>query len=137
MCLGDPYGVQILLVHCFIEVFPGKSAWRPAQLSPAPIVRSVEALLSSASTLYSRIQAFKDKRLDTASSLACILTNAKSETDGDTEPLAKKSASRAKVFPLQYTAHLGSHRLGKHSDKHELLVWSSFGSRPTPRGVLS
>jgi hypothetical protein len=43
MCLGDPYGVQILLVHCFIEVFPGKSAWRPAQLSPAPLGANVKS----------------------------------------------------------------------------------------------
>lgn len=82
MCLGDPYGVQILLVHCFIEVFPGKSAWRPTQLSPAPIVRAVEALLSSAATLYPRIEAF-----EVPFSSLILYPDAKSETDGDTEPL--------------------------------------------------
>ena len=87
MCLGDPYGVQSLPVHCFIEVFPGKSVWRPAQLSPAPIVRSIEALLSSAATLYPRIQAFKGNQLGTASFLAGILTNVQSEAGSDTEPL--------------------------------------------------
>jgi hypothetical protein len=67
-------GFRSCLSTASSEVFLGKSAWRLAQLSPAPIVRSVEALLSSASTLY-------------PSSLACILTNVKSEADGDTEPL--------------------------------------------------
>jgi hypothetical protein len=80
-------GFRSCLSTASSEVFLGKSAWRLAQLSPAPIVRSVEALLSSASTLYPRIQAFKGNQLGTASSLACILTNVKSEADGDTEPL--------------------------------------------------